>query len=205
MITSLGKVTEIGNSVINRFLAAEGTSISTCTAWMERVAGQLIYLLNLDSAERTFVYSVDTGLWCEWELAAGGAKFNGIAATSGGGNVYVQDAANGNIYTFNGAVYQDSGSNFTVTLQTPRSNFGTTLRKNEDSLAVIGDTTTGNLVVSVSDDDFVTQGATRNIDMSKKDKKIQRIGPRFFERAHKFTYTDNYALRLQAWVPDISL
>jgi len=202
MISSLGKVREISTPAINRFLAAEGTNISTCTAWMERVAGQLIYVLNLDGAERTFVYSVDTGQWSEWEIAAGSAKFNGIAATSLDGTIYVQDATNGRIYTLSPTVYQDSGANFTDTRQTSRSNFGSVKRKSNPSLGVIGDTTTGNLTVAVSDNDFASFSTVGTIDLSQDVKRLYRLGS-FHNRAYRFTYADNFALRLQAYVPEI--
>jgi hypothetical protein len=122
------------------------------------------------------------------------------------GVVYLQDATNGRIYSLSPTTYRDSGSDFTVTIQTTRNNFGAShLRKTEDGLYIMGDTTTGSLQVSVSDDDFTTFGNARSIDMSKKEKRLARVGGRFFERAHKFTYTDNYPLRLQAWIPLISV
>lgn len=202
MISSLGKVTEIGTQNINRFLAAEGTSISTATAWMERVAGQLIYVLNLDGAERSFVYSIESGLWCEWEDAAGGSKFNGISATSLNGVVYVQDAANGRIYTLSATTYQDSGVTFTVTKQTARSNFGSGNRKFEASLDLIADNTTGTVSVAVSDNDFSSFTTVGTIDMSLASKRLTRLGS-FYSRSHRFTYAQNAAYRAQAFLPDV--
>ena len=202
MISSLGKVREISSSTINRFLAAEGTNISTCTAWMERVGGQLIYMLNLDGAERSFVYSVDTDMWSEAEIAAGGAKFNGIAATSLNGTIYVQDAANGRIYTMSPTVFQDSAANITVTLQDSRNNFGSTHQKFQPSHSILGDTTTGNLTVAVSDNDFSSFTTVGTIDMSQDVKRLYRLG-KFYNRSFRHTYTDNFSLRLQAYVPEI--
>jgi len=81
LVASLGKVSEIGDTTINRFLDAEGASVSSASAWMETVAGQLIYCLNLAAANRSFVYSVDSGMWKEWE-AAGGGQFPIVSVTS---------------------------------------------------------------------------------------------------------------------------
>lgn len=195
-ISALGSAKEISTHVINRFLAAEGSSMSSCTAWMERVAGQLIYVLNLSSANRTFVYSFNNETWTEWEIAAGSAKFNGIAATSLNGTIYVQDATNGRIYTFPPTTYQDSGTNFTVTLQGNRDHRNTLKRKFERYLDVDGDTTTGNLAVSWSDNDYSSFGTARNIDMSVVNKRLTNLGS-FKQRAYRYTYTDNYALRLR--------
>jgi len=204
IIQSLGKVRDISPPHYNRLLAAEGTSISSCTAWMERVAGQLVYVLNLSSADRTLVYSVDSGYWKEWSNAAGTGRFPGIAATSLNGTTYVQDAANGRIYTFPPTTFQDSGTNFTVTLQTGRSNHGSPARKTERALSIVGDTTTGNLGVATSDDDYTTFTTARTIDMSKPLKRLTQLGS-FHSRARRFTYTENAALRLQAFVPELDV
>lgn len=202
MISSLGKVREISTPTISRLLAAEGTNISTASAWMERVAGQLIYVLNLDGAERTYVYSVDTGLWSEWEIAAGGAKFNGIAATSLNGVIYVQDATNGRIYTLSPTVFQDSSSNITVTLQPSRNDFGSPNRKFNPSVSILGDTTTGSLTVAASDNDGSSFTTFGTIDLSRDVKRLYRLGS-FYNRSYRYTYSDNFALRLQAHVPEI--
>ena len=201
MIQSLGKVVEITTPHITRILAAEGLSISSCSAWMERVSGQLVYCLNLAAANRSFVFSIDEKMWCEWQSAIS-TRFNGISATSKNGVTYIQDVSTGYIHTLSPSVYQDAGANFTVILQTPRSNFGSAKRKYETELDVIGDTSTGNLGVSVSDDDFATFSAVRNIDMSKASKNITRLGA-FYARAHRFTYTANGPFRVQAFMPEI--
>jgi len=201
MIQSLSKVVEVTTPHINRILAAEGLSISSCSAWMERVAGQLVYCLNLAAADRSFVFSVDEKMWCEWQSATS-TRFNGISATSKNGVTYIQDVSTGHIHTLSPAVYQDAGANFTVTLQTPRSNFGSAKRKYETELDVIGDTSTGNLGVSVSNDDFGSFSTVRNIDMSKASKNITRLGA-FYARSHRFTYTANAPFRAQAFMPEI--
>jgi hypothetical protein len=195
-ISALGNAKEISTTVINRFLAAEGSSMSSCTAWMERVAGQLVYVLNLSSANRTFVYNFENETWTEWEIAAGGAKFNGIAATSLNGSVYVQDASNGRIYTFPVSAYQDSGANFTVTVQTNNDDRGSHNRKFEHQLDVHADNTTGNLSVSYTDDDYSSFSTARTIDLAQNKKRLNRLGS-FYRRAYKYTYADNYPLRLK--------
>jgi len=116
--------------------------------------------------------------------------------------VYVQDVSNGRIYTMTPSTYQDSGTNFTVTLQTTRSNFGSGEIKFESKLDVIGDTTTGTLGVATSDDDYSAFTTARTIDMTLPVKRLTRLGS-FYARAHRFTYTQNDDFRAQAFVPDI--
>ena len=194
-LDGLTKMINVGIPAVNRFLAAEGTSISSATAWMERVAGHLIYVINLASANRTFVYDVDENMWCEWEIAAGGAKFNGISATSGNGTIYIQDASNGRIYTMSPTTYQDSGSNFTVTIQTDNYWFGSPMIKFQVGLWILGDNTTGNLNVTEADDDYTTFNTARTIDLSQTRKYLAEGGA-FFSRAYRLTYADNFPLRL---------
>ena len=195
-IDGLTKIKEVGTAVINRFLAAEGTDISNCSAWIERIAGHLLYVINLNTAGRTFVYDIGEGTWCEWEAAAGSAKFVGAHVTSQDGTIYVQDFTNGRIYTMSASTYQDSGTNFTVTIQTDNYDLGSPFNKFQEGLWITGDNTTGNLSVSESDDDYVTFNTARTIDMSKT-RKFLGEGGSFFRRAYRLTYADNYPLRLE--------
>ena len=203
-LDGLTKLKYVSTPVIERFLNAEGTSISSCTAWMEQVAGHLIYVLNLAGADRTFVYDVEEQTWCEWEIAAGSAKFNGIAATTKDGTVYVQDATNGRIYKLLPTVFQDSAANFTVTMQTDNYAFGSPFIKFQEGFWIIGDNTTGNLNVSDSDDDYATFSTARTIDLSKTNKFLDGTDA-FYQRAYRMTYADNYALRLQNMVLEIKV
>ena len=188
----------ISTPAIERFLNAEGTSMSSCTAWMESVAGHMIYVLNLSSASRTFVYDFSSKSWTEWS-AITAVKFNGIAATSLNGTVYVQDASNGRIYTLSPTTYQDSGSNFTVTLQTDKYDFGTPMAKFQHGFWLIGDNTTSTINVSEADDDYTTFNTARTIDMTAT-RKYLGMGGMFFQRAYKIEYTQNAALRLEKMV-----
>lgn len=203
LMEGLTKFKSVSTKVIERFLAEEGTNISNASCWMERVDGHLLYVLNLiTTASRTFVYDVDMDMWSEWQVAGASTEITWNAATSLNGETYVQDVASGRILKFADTVYQDNGTNFTVTIQTDRFNFGTPMCKFQNRLWIEGDTTSSssNLAVSVTDDDYASFNTARNIDMSLIRKFLPQWG-RFYERAYKFTYTDNYPLRLrQFWV-----
>jgi len=183
----------VSTPALERILNAE--TITSCTAWMETIAGHLIYVLNLATSGRTWVYDVSIGMWTEWKTASD-AIFPGMAATSVDGQVYVQDATNGRIYTLNPTTYQDNGSNFTVTIQTDNYDFGTPMAKFQSGLWLLGDNTTGTISVSEADDDYVTFKTARTIDMTVTHKFLAE-GGMFFQRAYRFEYTQNAALRLQ--------
>ena len=201
VIQSLGKVTEVSDPPLNRLLAAEGASISSCSAWMERLNGHPVYWLNLASADRTFTYDTEAGMWSEQESATS-TRLNLVSAASKGGTVYAQHATDGYIYTFQPTVYQDGGSNYFVRLQTARSNFGSHISKTEPELGLVGDTTGAVVNVYVSDDDYASWTSIGTIEMSTAFKNITRLGA-FYSRAHKFETSTNAAFRVQAWLPEV--
>lgn len=190
-----GKAGKISTEVIDRFVTAEGTSISACTAWMERVAGHLIYVLNLSSADRTFVYDFNTQMWCEWANTSD-AKFNVIAVTSQNGVIYGLDATNGRTYTISATTFQDSSSNFTVRLQTDNYDFGTPFNKFQEGLWIIGDNVAQTATVTESDDDYVTFNTARDLDFTNT-RKFLSEGGAFVQRAYRIDFAANAAFRVQ--------
>lgn len=195
------KLGDISTPTINRFLIAEGLSISSCTAWMAPVNGQILYCLNLQAANKSFVYGVETGLWSEWR-DTGASRFNCVSAAYRDGITYLQDTSSGQIYTVSSNTYTDKASTYSVYIQTQKSSFGTPKRKLERSLSLIGDQTTGNVSVIVSDDDFKTSTYMGTIDMNLQRKSVTRLGS-FYERSHGFEYRDVSSFRVQAYAPDI--
>ena len=195
------KLQDISTPSINRFLIAEGPSISSCTAWMAPINGQVIYCLNLQVANKSFSYGVETGFWSEWR-DTGASRFNCVSATYGDGITYLQDTSSGQIYTVSSNTYTDKASTYSVYVQTNKSSFGTSKRKVESAVSLIGDQTTGNVDVYVSDDDFATSTYAGVIDMSLQRKRVTRLGS-FYERSHGFEYRGISSFRVQAYVPDI--
>jgi hypothetical protein len=201
LMTGLEKLKKVSNPGVELIIKSEGSNLSNATAYFVRVEGQLLYVLNLNTADRTLVYNVGLDLWTEWADTSG-TKFDGAYTTASAATVYMQDTTNGRVYTFSKTGYQDNGSNFTVTLLTDRMRYGTDFQKFCSRIAVIGDTTTGNLAVSFSDDDYANFNTARNIDMSSVYKFLTQLGI-FRERSWKFTFTANAALRLEGYELDI--
>lgn len=191
---------EVSDSVINRFLNAEGASLSSATAWMGWCAGSLLYVLNLSSADRSFIYNVSAGVWeGEWEDANGGNKFNGAYATELNGTTYVQDATNGRIYTFPATTFQDSGVTLSVTLTTEGRDQGTRNRKFVPEVELVGDTqSSGTATLSASDNDFSSFTTIGTFDLTQERKVITRCGSYVGKRAWRITHAQNTAFRAQA-------
>lgn len=201
LMTGLDKIQRISTAPIEKILESEGSSISSCTAFLLRSRGQFLYVLNLSGSDRTLVYNIGEDHWSEWADSSGG-KFDGAYATAGSAAIYMQDNANGRTYTFSPTTFQDNGSNFSVTLLTDKLDHGTDFKKFCSRIAIIGDTSTGNLAVSYSDDDYANFSTARNIDMSVVTKYLPQLGT-FYRRAWKFVWTTNTALRLEAFELDL--
>lgn len=202
-LAASNKIRDVSTPVINRFLQAEGQSITSCTALMERFGGHLLYVLNLQSANRSFAYSVEAGLWSEWQSSSG-AMFRGVSATSLNGAIYIQDASNGRVYTMNVSTFRDSGSEFTVRLQTKKHTFGSPSRKYQYGLTLVGDETLGVVTTYVSDDDYQTTSEVGTISMSGSRKYLSRLGG-FDSRSYAFSYADNSSFRVQGFIPEIKV
>ena len=191
-----GSGKDISNSVINRFLDIEGQSISSATAWMERVGGQLLYCLNLAAANRSWVYNIDNGTWSEWTATSSTQQFTGAYSTSHKGTVYIQGASDGLVSILSVSTFQDNGSAVPWTIQTERISYGTNRIKTEEELSLIADTAAVTVSTSWSDDDGKSFTYPVEIDCSVIDKRITRLGS-FRERLYRFSATPATSFRAQ--------
>jgi hypothetical protein len=194
-----GSVKEISDAPLNRFLAAEGSSISSCTAWMERVAGQLLYVLNLTSANRSFVYNVNVGQWDGEFLNSAGNYLQITSTTSLNGTLYIQWGTTGQIFTFGPTLTDDGGANFQVLLQTEGRDQGTSNRKSVKYIELVADTqSAGTATLAASDDDFTSFTNIGVFDLTAERKRIHRGGSYKGKRAWRLTFSGDRAFRGKA-------
>lgn len=193
-----GRINQVSTPGIERLLRAEVTSISTANGKLIRLAGHRFYILKLTSANRTLVYDTETQLWCEWEAAATGA-FPIISYTQHGNVLVGQHATEGKNYSIRETHYQDNAVNFTVLGRFKPVDIDDTKRKFVRSAELIGDrnTSTTNVSLQYSDDDFTTLSTARTLDMSQPSPMATRLG-NFERRAWQFSYAGANFLRLQA-------
>jgi len=189
------KETEIAAPAIRFVLDQEGTNITNASAYCVKVAGQKLYVLNLTS--RTFVYSLDSKLWFEWNFTY--RPYDATDSNIGYPYVIVSAATNVVIATMTDLVAQDLGTAITCTITTSKLDFDTSDRKRMDLLVLLGDTpNTSGLSVQVqwSDDDYQTWSSATSLSLNPIFAGIFRLGM-FRRRALKFTYTQPYLLRLE--------
>ena len=193
-------VREIGYPALNRLIRAENTDVSKIYAKMIRTAGRRFYLLQLPTQnKRTFVYDYDTNLWVEWENAAGTDIFPLFDSYQHLGTLIFQHPQNGWIYTVDQSVNQDDATNFTVLARFNRFDFDTVARKFVQRINLIGDkqTSTCNVSLQYSDDDYITLSTARTLDMSLTRSFCSNLG-NFRRRSWQISYAGNTPLRVEA-------
>ena len=128
-----------------------------------------------------------------------------VISTSNARTYFALDNGTSTIYKFDESVYQDAGTNFTCSVVTEANDFGTLNRKFMHRLALVADrpSSSSNISVQWSDDDYETFSTARSIDLKQDLSSTYQLGW-FRQRIFKFTYTDNYPMRIQDIEVDIN-
>jgi hypothetical protein len=197
-LDGLSSLSSVSTSGIERLLRGEGTSISSCIGNMFRISGHKFYALNLISANRTLLYEINDDTWLEWQASDGSSRLPIVAFAQHGNALIGQHETNGKTYTFSESTYQDDGSNFTVLGRFRRMDLDDNRRKFIRKAYLLGDiqSSTTNISLQYSDDDYATLSTARILDMSKINVFADRLG-NFKRRAWQISYTGANPLRLE--------
>jgi hypothetical protein len=155
------------------------------------------------SYQRTMIYHADINLWSEWQCdtatfidSFGSGIANQILATSRvltGGYVYRINP------TSDGILYRDNGASYTMEVRTSGVDLGTSKRKFIRSVKLICDEqSSGTASISYSDDDYATWSTARDIDLTKKNYTLWRMGSHVGKRAWKISHSSNAPFRAEA-------
>ncbi len=190
------KSQDISIPALRYALNAEGTSITSASAFQCRVAGQKLYVLSLTS--RIFVYSFETKLWHEWSFV--NTPYFSTDSASGYPYVQVNNGTTTLIAKLDDAVALDLSSIITGVIVTAKLDMDSNDRKRMDSLVLIHDAPNGNtdvpLTVQWSNDDYVTWSSGATMQLNATYSALFRLG-QFRRRALKFTYTQPYPIRIE--------
>lgn len=189
----------VGSPTITRYLNTVSDNFSSYQGAIMSCLGHSFYMLS--AGDLSFVFDLDTKKWSRWSWQQQTGFPVGVAcplqSSSLSGTLFTIGSSNV-FYRLNDSVYQDAGVNFTVTLITEPSDFGTLNRKSMSSLHIVCDrpSSASNITVQWSDDDYQTYSTAHTINLDQDLPSITRLGS-FRQRAFKFQYTDNYPLRVQ--------
>jgi hypothetical protein len=199
-------IEEIGSDTVRRYTASLTTSDYPITGYVVVNLGHTFY--QLVGGPRTFVYDVNEKFWSKWAYQATSSFPISTATTiiSTTGNITVFSIHGTNIlHKFENSLYRDNGVDFTVTIMSEASDFGTMNRKTMSRLSVVGDrpSADSSVTISISDDDFQTFYGNYLVNMNQDLPSYWRLGS-FRQRIIKLTYTDNYPMRIQKFQATIN-
>lgn len=170
------------------------------------MAGHTFYVLVTEQA--TWAYSIDDKIWYEWknssgtplDIQAAWGMFNGAQYVAIDGQTYIS--------MFAPNVYQDFGVNFSCVYTTERILADSLNRKTMHRISLLADiyqtTGTSNLTIDWSDDDWASTSGTRNMNIFVQRPTEYQFG-QFITRSMRFTYTDNYPLRLRGLELEVNI
>lgn len=120
---------------------------------------------------------------------------------------FVQQFANASLSYRDAASAADAGTTFTMTAILDLGDMGTHNDKMMSSLGVDADTQSGtsDLIVDISDDDYVSFPASKQktISLSSMKKRARRLG-KFVKRAVKLTHANDTGVRIRKLYADIN-
>jgi hypothetical protein len=198
----------VSTEPIEKIINAEGSSISSAYAWKFKQNGHIFYVLNLSSQSRTLVYDLRESEWHEWTetVSASPTKFQAVDATDADGTIRMQHITSGYNFTVSHGTYQDNGTAISIKYVSPLFDGGTLKRKFMSRLEIAGDklSSSANLSVRYSDDDYSTWSTARTIDLSNMHQYLVRLGS-FRRRAFELTFSSNQPFRLEAMEFELEL
>jgi len=202
------KIESIGSPSISRYLNTVTDAISTWVGAIVSFQGHTFYLVNAGNG-KSWAIDVDTGLVTRFAFQTNSVfdillSTNVISSTNAR-TYFALDNGTSAIYKFDESVYQDAAVNFTCLVVTEANDFGTLNRKTMHRLSILGDRPSANSNISIqwSDDDYETFSTARSVNLKQDLASTYQLGW-FRQRILKFTYSDNYPMRIQDIEVDIN-
>lgn len=186
--------TEISTEYIEKFIDLESPT-SGVTGYGMRVMGHMLFVLNLPTANKTFVYDLEENMWSEWQYNGGMMPF--IYFADANGTLLLQHKTNGKIYKFDPLTYQDFDASITCRIRLAKQDFETDSFKFYHQITIIGDKPTSTDIVRWSDDDYTTWSSDYTLPATDR-PYFMRTG-KARRRAWELEYTHNSARRLEAF------
>ena len=197
--------TKISTEGIDRLLEGE-SGIATVAGFQIGIDGHNFYVINLTNSNITLLYDIKNQYWLEFSSYDGATEtyFKYYDSQSISGVVKLLHESDGKIYKLDTSTYQDVGNIIKTKGVLEKFDQGNNYNKTCERFEVIGDLTTSsaNLSVSWSDDDYKNFTTARTVDLSSR-PILTRLG-RFQRRAYKWEFDANLPLRLEAFEMHLS-
>jgi len=144
---------EISTEYIEKFIDLEDTT-TDISGFGIRVAGHILFVMNLPTANRTFVYDLEENAWTEWQYNGGMLPFNYFCDANG--ILVLQHSTNGKLYKLDPLVYNDFDVDIKARIRLSKQDFDTDTYKFYHQTTIVGDKADHAYVLRWSDDDYAT-------------------------------------------------
>jgi hypothetical protein len=184
---------EISTEYIEKFLDLESNSTAV-TGFGMRIAGHTLFIVNLPTANKSFVYDLEENMWVEWQYNGGDLPF--VSFCDVDGVCVIQHATNGKLYKVDPLVYNDFDVDITARIRLAKQDFESDAYKYFSKIVVIGDASQHSDILRWSDDDYVTWSADKTLTAGARPYFLRAGISR--RRAWELEYTHNSPRRLEA-------
>lgn len=184
---------EISTEYIEKFIDLEDTT-TNITGFGLRVMGHMLFIINLPTADKTFVYDLEENVWTEWQY--NGRMMPFVAFCDADGDVILQHSSNGKLYKLDPLVYNDFDADIEARIRLAKQDFDTDAYKFYHQTTVIGDKSTHAYVLRWSDDDYTTWSNDKILNVGDRPYFMRSGKAR--RRAWEIEYTHNSPSRLEA-------
>jgi hypothetical protein len=184
---------EVSTEYIEKFIDLE-SSTSGVTSYGLRIIGHILFVLNLPTANKTFVYDLEENMWTEWQYDGGMFPFPTFCDADG--ILLLQHQSNGKIYKLSSQVYSDFDSEISCRITLAKLDFDTDKYKFFHKTAIIGDKSTGTDIIRWSDDDYTSW--SNDYELTSGIRPYLMRSGKARRRAWELKYTDNSPRRLEA-------
>lgn len=184
---------EISTEYVEKFIDLEDTT-TDITGFGLRVAGHMLFVMNLPTADRTFVYDVEENIWTEWQYDGGMFPF--VYFCDADGVVVLQHGTNGKLYKLDPLVYNDFDADIEARIRLSKQDFDTDSYKFFHQTTIIGDKAAHAYTLRWSDDDYTTWSNDKVLSVGDRPYFMRSGKSR--RRAWEIEYTHNSASRLEA-------
>lgn len=184
---------EISTEYIEKYIDLE-SSTSNITGYGIRVGGHMLFIMNLPTAQKTFVYDIEEQMWVEWEYSNTYLPF--VDFCDNAGSVILQHGTNGNLYSMSIEVFKDFDSNIDFLVRLGKQDFDTDNNKFFHKSVIVGDKVEGDIYLRWSDNDYDSWSQYKQLTSGTRPYYMRSGNAR--RRAWEISHSSNYRLRLEA-------
>jgi hypothetical protein len=199
------KIEPCGDETVRRYLESLTTAQNTNFGNIVSFLGHDFYIMNVSNL--TFSMDLKTKDWARFAYKQLN-NFSVEYAISIKSNTTYTTAifitGDTRLLKFSPTAYQDDSVNYTCRWVSTNETYDTMNRKACSKIIVRADRVPGNLMVSVSDDDYQTFSTARAIYLDADQPNATQWG-QFRRRAHKFEFTENQPLRVYGIDLDLNM